>query len=479
MKNFYNLTWSYTRVLLSMPVCLLPVTILFFLLSPADTASANGRTLNLDLDQAVTLAKKNNPLAEIGRLEIATAREKSAEIAGKFVSPQFKVESYSGLVPGARGDVTTSPDEQGEYNDLGPFFKIDLKIIQPLYTFGKYTSASEAGRFNILVKKAAQQESQNELTFQVVKAFLGAVAGLDGSKVGRKLMEQYHFLLQRIDKMLKRNAPGINDSHLLETRSMLFEIEKQSSRGRSDAIQATLLLKGLMNLSGDFEIIPAVLRIPNFETASAPLPLFLAYVQAHSWQIQGIDAGLNALKQRQKFEEKKKYPDLFVAAGAGFGTAPNRDKQTNPFVTDEFNYSNVGAVLGLKWDFNYKTYSAEEQQAFLDHLKLMEKKKLLILRLNGEIRNSYQTAQRQWHLLKAASESSKAARQWTRLESDNLSMGIGDVKRLISAYRQYFKLQADEIETRHAYLLALARLAKNAGNMELYLQWEKNGQVRM
>jgi outer membrane protein TolC len=461
------------------PGCFLSLFVLLFLLNSAVTASASEQTLNLDLSQAVTLAKKNNPLTKISRFEVEAAREKSKEIAGKFNYPQFQLKSYTGLVPGARGTVVSSPDQQGEYNNLGPFFKVDLDIIQPLYTFGKYVSAREAGRFNILVKKAAQQESENQLSFEVVKAFLGVVAGRDGSKVGVKLKEQYHNLLQKIENMLKRNAPDITDSQLLETKSMLFEIEKQSGQGPSAETQATLLLRGLLNLSGNIEINPASPQIPDFNAASTPLGQFLSYVKVHSWQIKGIDAGIKALKQKSTLEKDKKYPDVFLAAELGYGRAPNRDRQTNPFITDDYNYKNIGAVIGMKWDFNYKVHSAEEEQALLDYLKLVEKKKLLVLRLNGEIRNYYQSVQKQWHLLNVADESLRSARQWIRLESDNLDMGIGDVKRLISAYKQYFLLQSEEIQTRHSYLLALADLAKSVGNMELYLQWENDGQVRM
>ncbi len=467
------------RALSFLSGCFLSLCVLFFLLNQAGTALASEQTLNLDLSQAVTLAKKNNPLTRINRFEVKAAREKSKEIAGRFNYPQFQLKSYTGLVPGAKGDVVSSPDEQGDYNNLGPFFKVDLDIIQPLYTFGKYASASEAGRFNVLVKKAEQQVSENELSFEVVKAFLGVVAGRDGSRVGLKLKEQYHTLLQKIENMLQRNAPDITDSQLLETKSMRFEIEKQSGQGPSAQTEATLLLKGLLNLSGNIEINPASPQIPDFNAAYTPLEQFLSYVKVHSWQIKGIDAGIRALKQKARLEKDKKYPDVFLAAELGYGRAPNRDRQTNPFITDDYNYKNIGAVIGMKWDFNYKVHSAEEEQALLDYLKLVEKKKLLVLRLNGEIRNYYNSVQKQWHLLNVADESLQAARQWIRLESDNLSMGIGDVKRLISAYKQYFLLQSEEIETRYNYLLALAKLSKSAGNMELYLQWENDGQVRM
>lgn len=451
-------------------------------LSPPALADTGGRSdsavINLSLAEAVAMAQKNNPLTEIGRLEVDLALEKSAEITGKFLSPRLQLESFSGLVSEARGDVTDSPDTNDEYNDLGPFFKVDLKLIQPLYTFGKYSSATEAGRFSVMVQEAMLEEAHNELAFSVTRAYLALVAGRDGHEVGRKLTEHYDALLKRIAKMLENNEPEITDSHLLETRSMLFEITRQAGRGMSDRNQAALILKGLLGLAPKTEIAAASPAIPSFQGSPEFLARGLEYGRTHSRQLRMIEFGLSALEKKAELESNMKFPDLFLAAGAGYGTAPNRDKQTNPFISDDYNYEKIGAVLGLKWDYNYQTRTAVEKQSVLDYLKLAEKKKLAVLQLDGEIRKSYLAAERQWHLLRAAGESLQAAKQWIRLESDNLEMGIGDVKRLIGAYKQYFLLQADEIETRYNYLVNLAQLAKTLGNTKLYLQWETNGEVR-
>ena len=443
------------------------------------SSSATDTSLSLTISQVITLVKKNNPLVELGRLEVETARQKSAEIAGKFLSPQMTLESTGGLVPAAEGDVTYSPDSNDGYNDLGPFARIDLKITQPLYTFGKYSAATGASQLNLEMQEALQQEAIDELTFTATKAFLGMIAGRESAEVGKNLQEHYTKLLRQIEKMLQDNDPEINDSHLLEIRAMSFEITKQSSRGRIDKEQAALLLKGLLNLTQNTVIHAVSPKIPDFQEPVTFLPKCLAYASSHSRQLKSLDAGIRALHLKAELEENMKYPDIFLLAGAGYGSASNRDEQDNPFVSDEYNYDYAGAVLGMKWDFNYQVNTAKKNQACIDWQKLQEKRKLAALQLDGEIRDSFLQAERQWNLFKAAKESLQAAQAWIRLEGDNLDMGLGDVKRLVSAYRQYFQLKADEIETRYLYLLALARLAKTMGNIDLYLQWEKNAQVQI
>jgi len=433
--------------------------------------------LKLDLQQAIALAQKNNPITELSRLEVEIAREKSNEVSGKFFSPRINLESYSGLISGAKETITGSWDEDN--GDLGPFFKVDLKIIQPLYTFGKYTNATEASRLNVQVQKAALQETVNQLTFSVTKAYLGLIAGQDSHEVAKKLDKFYQKLLKQINLELERGNPDINDSHLLEARAMFFEIEKQASRGTQTQEQAKLLLKGLINLDPNTRVVTTPLQIPDFETTDSHLQEFLDYAHDHSWLLKKIDAGVKALQQRSELATNMKLPDFFLAAGAGLARAPNRERLPNSYLDDDYNYERIGAVFGLKWNFNYQTRTAKEQQAVIDYLKLKEKRKLAILRLDGEIRDTYMVTRQQWRLLAAAGQSLKSAKQWIRLENDNFDMGIGDIKRLISAYRKYFHLQGDEIESRYNYLEALARLARKLGSAELYLQWETHGHVQI
>lgn len=469
---FYPFTNRYVHL------CILA----FFLLCSTNihiALSAEPAPLKLDLRTVFKLANNDTLQDKIGKLEVAAAEQKTLAVKGKILSPRLALESYSGLVSSAEGDVNEPIGERESYNDLGPFFKIDLKIIQPLYTFGKYGLATDAGKFNVTRRQAAHHGSRDELVFEVTKAFLAMAAGHEGKKVGNQLTRQYQALIDSIKKSLVNNDPELNDSHLLETQSMLYEIEKQASSSDIAWTQASLLLKGLLNLDQNTPVVILPAGIPPFPDSAELLDQFLDYAIRHSWQLKEIEMGLQALKKKVELRQRMKYPDLFLAAATGIGRAPNRDKQTNPFITDDYNYNKLGAVVGLKWDFNFHVNRAKEAAAHIDYAKLQHKKKLAQLQIEGEMRKSYKIAKREWQLMKAASKSLKAAKIWVRLETDNMDMGLGEVKRLVSAYQQYFSLRAEEIASRYTYLSTLAQLAKSLGSMDLFLKWETNEKISL
>ena len=440
---------------------------------------ANQQALELDITKAVEMAKKNSRLLSISKLEIAEAEEEIEEIFGTFRSPQFELISYGGLISDARGDLTNSPDTVENYDHLGPFVKVDMKAIQPFYSFGKYGSAMEAGRKNLEMKKAMFKESVNNLSFKVTQAFLSLVASHEGSKTGKELLHRYKQLLLQIQELQQNPDSGIDFSHVLEARAMFFDIAQQGSRPDIKKKQALLYLNGLLDIAQDTKLTATPTATPELSQADDLLVQLLDYFRTHSPVIQSYEFGLKALSNKADLEVKRKYPDLFVALGAGYGTAPDRDKQINPFITDDYNYERIGAVLGLKWDFNFHVHSAKEQKAAIEYQKIVQKKHLALLQMNGLIRKFFGEALRYQNLLHAAAKSLKAARTWLRLEGDNLDLGIGDVRRLVKAYQSYYRLKGDEIETRYQYLMSLAQLAKTVGDMNLFFSWIQNGKVQL
>ena len=439
--------------------------------------SSGADGLALDLSAAMEMARRQSPAISENRIAIAEARKEIKEIFGLFHSPQFELISYGGLVSDARGDITDTPDSNEDYGHMGPFFKADITAVQPIYSFGKYDNAMGAGKKNVAMKKAVFRESVNILGFEVAKAFLGVAAGSEGERIGRELIQHYRELLDRLEKMVEEQDGDIDAGHLLEAKTMLFEVEKQASRPEVDREKAMLYLRGLLGRDQDFAVEVIPVEEPDLDLNSNMFPFFLDFSRRHSPLLQSYDFGLEALKQKAALEKKMKYPDLFVAMGAGYGIAPNRDKQTNAFINDDYNYKKLGGVLGLKWDFNYHINSSKEEKALLEYRKIGAKKKVAMLKLEGGLRKAYTEARNNKKLLLAVEKSIKSARTWLRLENENFDMGIGDVKRLVKAYQAYYKLKGSEIETRFHYLLSLAELAKGAGDMDLFLLWLQNGKV--
>ena len=326
----------------------------------------------LNLKDAIAKAEQNiHSKFATSKLDERIAEEETREIASTFSDPRVEMISYGGVVPDAEGGILS--DDTNGYDDSGPFFKVDFKIIQPLYSFGKYDSAQSAGLHNLEMKKALTRETRNDLQLEVVKAYFGVVAGEDSSRLSHELRDNYTQLIEKIERLLADAKSDLDDADLLEARALHFEIEKQCADIAARSEQSLLYLKALLDLEADAKLTTAATGVPDIAATQDFVEHMQKHLRDRSPLLHGLQAGMNAMTEKIQLERRKRYPDLFLALGAGYGTAPGRDKLDNAYVHDEYNYERVVGVVGLKWDFNYGVSNAKIEKNLIEYQKLAQK----------------------------------------------------------------------------------------------------------
>ncbi len=447
------------------------------LLQAAVVSKPSPHTLRLTLRKVIELAAQNNPLRISSRLDIENAHLFVDGIRVRYAFPRIDLESYAGLVNDARGDATYSPDEVNDYSHMGPFYKVDIRAVQPLFTFGKFTAAMNASRHRVQVKEEMDRRVKDRLACDVAKAYWAVLASREAVALGEKVESLYEQLLKKAREYLARGESGVDDSHLLEIKALHFGIQSAYFASINRRDMSMVFLRHLINLDPETTISIGNRKIPSPAINTQQLSNLLERAMKIHPDLKAVNAGLQALDQKATLAYRKAFPDLFVAAGGGIGRAPGRDRQTNPFIVDTYNYDKIGAVLGVKWDLNFFDKRVEYQKARIEYQKLLQKKRLAGMRIDADIRECFARAQKYHRLISAARSSLKAAKSWVRLENDNFQLAIGDAKRLVDAYKAYYQLAGEQIENRYNYVAALAELARAAGDMSLYLDWIERGVV--
>ena len=106
----------------------------------------------LDLQTAQALALARSDEVGIKRGEQAAAEaDKAVALAIKFL-PEFYANIPVGVVPGARLTPNANPNDVTAIDsgsnrgltDLGPFVRVEVNFLQPLWTWGRLKAASDA-----------------------------------------------------------------------------------------------------------------------------------------------------------------------------------------------------------------------------------------------------------------------------------------------------------------------------------------------
>lgn len=442
---------------------------------PEENAEVEKFTLESALSQALT----NNPLVERTRLELSRARLLEEEVKSMSLLPEFSLDGQFGAVPEARGDIFYSPDRQSDLTGWGPFFKFNLKIAQPLFTFGRISSARQAARGAVDLQNIKNDSEIEKMIFQVLSAYWALSAARQAESVAGEVQENYGKLVKEVEERLDSDESEIDDTDLLEIKSNRYQIEEIVIRSRTESRLAEGAFNTLLGREPGGKTQLADEAVPGIHIEEKQVTLKIARALEEHRDIKGLKAAVRALNAKTNLAYSKKRPMIALAGGLAYAYAPHRDDQTNPFVIDDFNYFSMGAFFTFEWDLNSLRKNVEasrynlERKAMEQNLILLRKKiQMEILRAAAEVKQNAR-------LLDESRKSLKSAKSWLRLGMDNWDMGIGEVDRLIKAYNAFYLLKGIEIKRTLELNISLVKLAYILGNTRLYLEWVKHGQVKI
>jgi outer membrane protein TolC len=439
--------------------------------------------LRLGLRETVERAIAESHLVKAGAGDVARAGEGVRKARAMRILPEATLSLATGLVPEAHGTVVSSPNDANDLNGLGPFYRLQFKFVQPLWTFGKLDAAE-----GLAVRGLAAQQARSALTganvaLDAVKAYWGLAAAGRAESVATDMRKDFDELQREVEKRLADETSGVDDADLLEVKASAYNIDRiffdalEARRLSSDALRALLALPADAEPTAVDEPAPALDAGGAGDARDAGGAALVARaVDAHP-EVRALTAAAAALAAKVELQRASRNPVLFLAGGAGVARAGNRDEQDNPWVVEDYNYSRVGAEIGLSWDANLHRKNIEVSEAAAERQVLLEQLAGLRVKVGLDVRQALRDAVRTRALLDSARAALKAAKSRLRLVLDNWETGLGEVRDVLDAYEKYYRLRIEEPQREYELNAALGRLGFVLGDVNLYLGWVNRGKV--
>lgn len=431
----------------------------------------------LSLGAAVSIALDRNPLTRASRLDVQRRQLDVEQYENFWNLPSFALNAYSGVVPAARGDIFYSPDSSSDLNDLGPFYRFEVGVVMPLYTFGRLRHAAGAARGAVGAEQARADRTRDELTLQVVNLYWGLVGARELLEVAHEMRDSYAELLAKVDEKLEAGAIDPNDAY--EARSAQFDID----RAALDAEEThAVIQRALAELLGDdprtlYE--PSHTESPEVALTREALPQLQLRAERGHPQLRALRAAVGALEEAMALEKSDRWPIILAGGGFSMAQSPARDDQDNPFVYDEFNFRRLAAAMNVRWDLNFARHQLDFNKRRLERDATEARVQALGLRLSIDVHRTLEQALKLVGLVESARETRRETRRWLRTAFDDFDLGIGAAQPLIKAYRADYRLQGLVIETQYQLNTALAELALVLGDFHTYVRWIADGRVSL
>jgi len=426
----------------------------------------------LTLEESIQRAIKNNSEIKEAQVQIKISQAKLDEVKANQL-PQIEFVDILGPSPGAKlGDKSfneatnpgfTASCTQRTPCGIGVFDRVDIKLIQPLYTFGKITSGKEAAAGGVKVDEARADQKTSDIILKVHEYYYGLLLARELKILVLDVKEKLDSAKEKTEKLIAEDSKYVDEMDLLKLKTFGGVVERYLNEADKSIDLARHALGMTIGLekTDEFEIADQHLK-----PVSRPLFDLDTYIQkARLFRPEFIQLreGLRARQALIQVAKSDYYPTFFAAGYLAYAAASNRDDLKNPYVFDPFQTSIAAVVLGLKWDINFGITSSKVQSARAEHEKLLQTEAFAEAGIPLQVRKAYLEVVEANKNIKATEESYTSARKWLVSAVANFDLGIGEAKEIFDSLRAYAENRAENYKSVYNYNLALANLDHMTG----------------
>ncbi len=443
---------------------------LVILLSPWGLGAAEAPVLTLQ--QLTTMALNFSPEVKASKSEVRFAQEQQAEVKGYYY-PQLDATGIGGPAPKAKRPYVDvyGPNTKAAIvyqppsnvlHGITVFGRLDLTVIQPLYTFGKIAYRDRAAQKNVKVKEAGVDVKRGEIIVRVAEAYYGLVLAEQGKDAVKEARTYLSDTRERITRLLAINSPNVKETDRYRLAMYEGGVEKFAAQAEEGSKVAYEALKAMIGHSAGQEFrVPT--ELPNPAAAPGTLDQQIRTALELRPEFTQLKEGLVARQLLVDGARADLYPSFFAAVMAALAGAPGREGSRDPYINDFFNQTYGMPVLGVKWHFDFGILKAKVRQAQAELEQLKHYEKAALMGIPVEVAQAYGKVQENYKASLGMEKSYVNARRWLITSFSNFDMGLGKMDDIFQAFERYGTFRGDYLLALYQYNLATAQLDKATG----------------
>src|SRR6185436_1352536 len=268
------------------------------------------------LDELLAMAKRSSPGMAASASQTAQIEAQLSEAKRSWM-PTGELVSLVAPVP----EILCNPDtlncistnhSEASLNLKGVFTRTEVKLVQPIYTFGKISAGIDAAQAGIAASRSREAGVAADVELNVRKAYWGA-------KLAREIMatikDGMTYLDQAKSQVEKNLSTGTGNSTVVDRHRL--DAMRADVDGR--VLEANKLLAiafgGLRALLGpeapaDLDVDADPLEAPN--VPQRPLSQYEEQARLSRPEVQALNFLVNSKRALADLERRKQYPDVVL-----------------------------------------------------------------------------------------------------------------------------------------------------------------------
>lgn len=453
------------------------------LLAPA--AAAAGRKYTLpDLIEA---ARAGNPGIQAAAAATAAMEAQLAETRrswlpqGEILSlfapaPELRcVPSMPNPGPGddrgwreAHCDATDVGEPGLTRNNLDParwgvFTRTELKLTQPVFTFGKITAGVRAAEAGLALARERAAGARADLEANVRKAYWGLKLSREVVATIDEGLGYVDEAQKKIDKDLGAGTGTATVTDRLRVRTIRAEAEARLLEAKRLGELARAGLRTLLGAetAADLDIDDDPLE----PLAAAPKPLAYWEEQALAGRPEArlLAHAVHAKQALADLERNRLYPDLVIVGTATYAYASKIDNPKNAFANDPFNTlgAGVAAAFRMPLDLGSRASRADRAAAEAHEIELRRREALGGIALDVE--KAYGEFGEASERVRTVHKGEKAGKAWITAVAQNFEVGLAETRDFADGLSAFFQMRIRYLQAVYDQRVAAAALGRATG----------------
>jgi outer membrane protein TolC len=434
-----------------------------------------------NLAELLDMARKGNPGLAAGAQATASIEAQLLEAKRNYL-PTGELNSMVAQAPEIRcydangnrnqlncqntGETPIGTGPEGFLKAITPagvFTRTELKVIQPLYTFGKLSAGVAAAESGVKASQERQVGMLDDLELNVRKAYWGAKLARE---ILATLQEGSGFLdtaEKRIEEELKTGSGDASVTDRLRLRAVRSEVDARILEAKRGADLARSGLRALIgpgappDLDVDDEAL-AALDIPNrsmddYESAAL-----------HSRpEVKALEHLVDSKRALAELEYRKQYPDFVLIGTAAYAYASSIDTPKNAYYYDPFHTMGAGLAAGFHMPLDLGIKNARAAKLKAEAEEAEQKRREALAGISFEVEKALTEMKEAEARIRVVQKGEKAGKQWIAAVAQNLAVGLAEAKDFSDALLAFFQARVRYAQSLYDYNMAAAALTRATG----------------
>ena len=364
--------------------------------------------------------------------------------------------------------TTTSPEARlsnVSWNRI--FTRTELKLIQPLWDFGKISAGVEAAKAGVALSRQREAGARGDLELNVRKAYFGlkfAREVIDMLDEGSGYIDDGQ---KSLEKEIADGTGNVTITDRLRMRTVRAELDARILEARRLQGVARDSLRTLVGpeAPNDLDVDDEPFEPP--EVKERPVAYYEDLARANRPEVRMLDHAVRAKNALADLERRKEYPDLVLIGTAAFARAQTVDDPNNAFLNHYFNSTSVGlaAALRMQLDLGPKIARARKSRAEASEIEWRRSEAVGGILL--EVRKAYGEVNEASARVIAMAKGEKAGKAWISAVAQKFAVGLAEARELSDALVAFFGMRSRYLQAVFDLNVAISSLARVTGSSVL------------